>query len=72
MLLPFHEKFVREKADETGNCIPLDLAPKAYETFKQHEDGCIKVVLKPFETSAPGKVQTFAHELKPRANGATA
>jgi len=45
--------------------LPLDLAPQAYETFKQKEDGCIKVVLKPWETGASGKVKQFAHEHKP-------
>ena len=29
--------------------LPLSEAPQAYETFKNKEDGCIKVVLKPFE-----------------------
>ena len=27
--------------------VPLQDAPRAYETFKAKEDGCIKVVLKP-------------------------
>jgi threonine dehydrogenase-like Zn-dependent dehydrogenase len=27
--------------------IPLDDAPAAYKTFRDKEDGCIKVVLKP-------------------------
>ena len=27
--------------------MPLEDAPRAYETFKAKEDGCIKVVLKP-------------------------
>jgi threonine dehydrogenase-like Zn-dependent dehydrogenase len=27
--------------------LSLDEAPEAYKTFKQHNDGCIKVVLKP-------------------------
>lgn len=27
--------------------MPLDDAPKAYEMFQKHDDGCIKVVLKP-------------------------
>jgi threonine dehydrogenase-like Zn-dependent dehydrogenase len=27
--------------------VPLDRAPEMYETFKNKEDGCIKVVLKP-------------------------
>jgi threonine dehydrogenase-like Zn-dependent dehydrogenase len=39
--------------------LPLDAAPGAYETFKQHEDGCIKVVLKPWETQTAGKVKSF-------------
>ena len=48
--------------------LTLDAAPGAYETFKQHEDGCIKVVLKPWETQTQGKVQGFAHENKPGVN----
>ncbi len=31
--------------------LPLDAGAEAYETFKQKRDGCIKVVLKPFEES---------------------
>jgi len=31
--------------------VALDAAPEAYETFKQKEDGCIKVVLKPHESA---------------------
>jgi threonine dehydrogenase-like Zn-dependent dehydrogenase len=27
--------------------LPLEMAPEAYKTFKNKEDGCIKVVLKP-------------------------
>jgi threonine dehydrogenase-like Zn-dependent dehydrogenase len=29
----------------TTHRLPLDEAPGAYETFRQKEDGCIKVVL---------------------------
>jgi threonine dehydrogenase-like Zn-dependent dehydrogenase len=32
--------------------LSLDDAPEAYKTFKQHNDGCIKVVLKPGMQSA--------------------
>jgi threonine dehydrogenase-like Zn-dependent dehydrogenase len=45
--------------------LPLDAGAEAYETFKQHRDGCIKVVLKPGEQVARGKVQEFAGEEKP-------
>jgi threonine dehydrogenase-like Zn-dependent dehydrogenase len=31
--------------------LPIDQAPHAYEIFKQKEDYCIKVVLKPGETA---------------------
>lgn len=48
--------------------LPLESAPQAYETFKHKRDGCIKVVLKPWETETAGKVQSFAHELKPEAD----
>jgi threonine dehydrogenase-like Zn-dependent dehydrogenase len=27
--------------------VPLDEAPNMYKTFRDHQDGCIKVVLKP-------------------------
>ena len=27
--------------------VPLDKAPEMYRTFREKEDGCIKVVLKP-------------------------
>ncbi|BCM89406.1 formaldehyde dismutase [Abditibacteriota bacterium] len=39
--------------------LPLDLAPEAYETFKHKKDGCIKVVMKPFEEQTAGKVKNF-------------
>ncbi|HEX8234666.1 MAG TPA: zinc-dependent alcohol dehydrogenase [Abditibacteriaceae bacterium] len=47
--------------------LPLESAPEAYETFKQKEDGCIKVVLKPWETHTAGKVRHSANEHKPAA-----
>jgi threonine dehydrogenase-like Zn-dependent dehydrogenase len=47
--------------------LPLDSAPEAYETFKQKEDGCIKVVLKPWETQTSGKIKSFPGEHKPDA-----
>lgn len=46
--------------------VALDEAPEAYETFKHHRDGCIKVVLKPWETQTAGKVRAFASEHKPQ------
>jgi threonine dehydrogenase-like Zn-dependent dehydrogenase len=30
--------------------VPLEAAPEMYKTFRDKEDGCIKVVLKPGET----------------------
>jgi threonine dehydrogenase-like Zn-dependent dehydrogenase len=30
--------------------VPLSAAPRMYDTFRRHDDGCIKVVLKPWET----------------------
>ncbi len=33
--------------DLTTHAVPLDEAPKAYKTFQEKTDGCIKVVLKP-------------------------
>ena len=47
--------------------LPLESAPAAYETFKQKGDGCVKVVLKPWETETAGKVQDFADVHKPDA-----
>jgi threonine dehydrogenase-like Zn-dependent dehydrogenase len=47
--------------------LPLESAPQAYETFKQKEDGCIKVVLKPGMTQTAGKVKSFPGEHKPDA-----
>ncbi len=47
--------------------LPLDAAPAAYETFKFKRDGCIKVVLKPWETQTAGKVQGFSQENDPQA-----
>jgi threonine dehydrogenase-like Zn-dependent dehydrogenase len=52
--------------------LPLESAPAAYETFKNKEDGCIKVVLKPWETQTAGEVQSFANELKPEAQSPSA
>jgi threonine dehydrogenase-like Zn-dependent dehydrogenase len=48
--------------------VPLDMAPEAYETFKNKKDGCIKVVLKPWEEQSAGKVRSSMNELKPREN----
>lgn len=47
--------------------LPLDSAPDAYATFNDKQDGCIKVVLKPWETQTSGKVKSFTNELKPDA-----
>ena len=46
--------------------LPIDSAPEAYETFKHKRDGCVKVVLKPFQDKAPGKVQEFSRENDPQ------
>jgi threonine dehydrogenase-like Zn-dependent dehydrogenase len=51
----------------TTHELPLDAGPDGYETFKNKYDGCIKVVLKPWETQTRGKVKTFAGEHKPLA-----
>lgn len=45
--------------------LPIDSAPEAYEVFKNKRDGCVKVVLKPFETATPGKIRTFETEQNP-------
>lgn len=47
--------------------ISLGSAPGAYETFKHKRDGCIKVVIKPWEDAPPRKLRAFANELKPTA-----
>jgi threonine dehydrogenase-like Zn-dependent dehydrogenase len=39
--------------------LTLDQAPEAYETFKHKQDGCIKVVLKPWEDSTAGKIRDY-------------
>jgi len=46
--------------------LTLDDAPEAYEVFKHKKDGCMKVVLKPWETQAPGKILKMAHENDPQ------
>lgn len=45
--------------------LPLDAAPDGYQTFKKKDDGCIKIVLKPWETQTAGKVRQFASEHRP-------
>lgn len=47
--------------------LPLESAPEAYEVFKHKQDGCMKVVLKPWETQTPGKVKQMAHENDPQS-----
>lgn len=49
--------------------LPLEMASDGYETFKHKQDGCIKVVLKPWQDTATGKVRQFENELKPRGDG---
>jgi len=69
-LRPLLDLIVEEKIDPSfliTHQLPLESAPEAYETFKHKEDGCIKVVLKPWESKTAGKVQGFDHELKPNA-----
>jgi threonine dehydrogenase-like Zn-dependent dehydrogenase len=44
------EKIERGQIDPSfivTHCLPLEEAPAAYKTFRDKEDGCIKVVLKP-------------------------
>jgi threonine dehydrogenase-like Zn-dependent dehydrogenase len=65
---PLLEKIIAGQIDPSfliTHVLPLESGPEAYETFKHKKDGCIKVVMKPFETATAGKVQSFAHELKP-------
>jgi threonine dehydrogenase-like Zn-dependent dehydrogenase len=52
--------------------LPLDAAPSAYETFKNKKDGCIKVVLKPWESETDGKVREFPVENDPQGAPAKA
>jgi threonine dehydrogenase-like Zn-dependent dehydrogenase len=40
--------------------VPLDKGPEMYKTFRDKQDGCIKVVLKPGERSAPADIQPSA------------
>jgi threonine dehydrogenase-like Zn-dependent dehydrogenase len=49
-LQPLLEQIQRGAIDATSiitHRLTLDEAPEAYKTFKAHDDGCIKVVLKP-------------------------
>jgi threonine dehydrogenase-like Zn-dependent dehydrogenase len=52
----FHEELLRRV--ESGEIdpsfvvthkVPIDKGPEMYKTFRDKEDGCIKVVLKPWE-----------------------
>jgi threonine dehydrogenase-like Zn-dependent dehydrogenase len=70
--LPLLELIEAEKIDPSfiiTHELPLEAGPDAYEAFKQHMDGCIKVVLKPWETQSSGKVRSFASEHKPLDEG---
>jgi threonine dehydrogenase-like Zn-dependent dehydrogenase len=40
--------------------VPLDKGPEMYKTFRDKEDGCIKVVLKPGERSSPADIPPSA------------
>jgi len=40
--------------------VPLDKGPEMYKTFRDKQDGCIKVVLKPGERSAPAETPPVA------------
>ena len=44
--------------------LTLDEAPDAYETFKHKKDGCIKVVLKPWEENPDGKIRDYAEKVR--------
>ncbi len=64
------ELVVQEKIDPSfviTHELPLSAGPSAYEGFKEHKDGCIKVVMKPWMTETAGKVRRFPQENKPGA-----
>jgi len=48
-LLDFIERGLIDPSFVITHRLPLDQAPQAYKTFRDKEDGCIKVVLKPHE-----------------------
>lgn len=69
-LRPLLDLIAQNKIDPrflVTHVLPLDAAPEAYETFKHKRDGCVKVVLKPWEAQTPGKVQGFTQENKPQS-----
>jgi len=54
-LQPLLEKIVAGELDPSfviTHTVPIDRAPEMYKTFRDKEDGCIKVVLKPHEAVA--------------------
>jgi threonine dehydrogenase-like Zn-dependent dehydrogenase len=63
-------KFIEEEKIDPSFIVTheltLDAAPQGYETFKHRRDGCIKIVLKPWEKETAGKVQLFTPERKAR------
>jgi threonine dehydrogenase-like Zn-dependent dehydrogenase len=48
-LLDFIERGLIDPSFVITHRLPLDQAPQAYKTFRDKEEGCIKVVLKPHE-----------------------
>ncbi len=55
---PLLERIEKGEIDPSSiitHLLPIDAAPSAYETFKQKRDGCIKVVLKPWEEGGSGE-----------------
>lgn len=54
-LEPLMQKIVDGTIDPSfiiTHTVPMDKAPELYKTFRDKQDGCIKVVLKPQETSS--------------------
>ena len=52
-IAPLLERIERGEIDPSfviTHRLPLEQAPQAYRMFREKEDGCIKVVLKPGET----------------------
>ena len=53
---PLLERIVRGEIDPTfiiTHRVALDDAPRMYKTFREKEDSCIKVVMKPALEAAP-------------------
>ena len=70
-LPPLMETIAQGKIDPSfviTHRLTLDEAPDAYETFKHKKDGCIKVVLKPWEEKPDGKIRAYDDKVEALEN----